>query len=243
MTRDRLLIMLAALVAAAATARLGWWQLDRAAQKNALQAAVETRRALPALPARELARDAVEAARQYHRQVVLSGRWMAAATVFLDNRQRQGRPGFLVLTPLLLDDGSAVVVQRGWLPREFIERTHVAAPPLPQGEVRVSGRIAPAPPRLYEFDAAASGPIRQNLDLAAYAAEVGQPLRPLSLLQLVPGAPAAAADGLDRDWPQPAADVHKHYGYAFQWFALSGLIVALFVWFQLIRPRRARAQT
>ena len=243
MTRDRLLILFAALLAAAATARLGWWQLDRAAQKNALQAAIETRRALPTLPAGELARDALEATRQNHRQVMLVGHWMPAATIFLENRQRQGRPGFLLLTPLLLDDGSAVVVQRGWLPREFIERTRVAAPLLPHGEVRVSGRIAPAPPRLYEFDAAASGPIRQNLDLAAYAAEVGQPLRPLSLLQLAPGEPAASADGLDRDWPQPAADVHKHYGYAFQWFALAGLIVGLFVWFQLIRPRRACAQT
>lgn len=243
MTRDRLLILLAALVAAAATARLGWWQLERAAQKNALQAAIETRRAMPLLPATELARDALEATRQHHREVVLGGRWMAQYTVFLDNRQRQGRPGFLVLTPLRLDDGSAVVVQRGWLAREFIERAHVVAPPLPQGEVRVSARIAPAPARLYEFDAAASGPIRQNLDLAAYAAEVGQSLRPLSLLQLAPSDPAAADDGLKRDWPHPAADVHKHYGYAFQWFALAGLIVGLFFWFQLIRPRRARAKT
>ena len=37
-----------------------------------------------------------------------------------------------------------------------------------------------------------------------------------------------------------AAGVHKHYGYAFQWFALSALILGLYVWFQLIRPRRAR---
>lgn len=44
-------------------------------------------------------------------------------------------------------------------------------------------------------------------------------------------------DGLQRDWPQPAADVHKHYGYAFQWFALSALTLILYVWFQIIRPR------
>ena len=41
-------------------------------------------------------------------------------------------------------------------------------------------------------------------------------------------------------WPEPAADVQKHYGYAFQWFALCALILGLYVWFQLIRPRRAR---
>jgi surfeit locus 1 family protein len=43
-------------------------------------------------------------------------------------------------------------------------------------------------------------------------------------------------DGLLRQWPHPAVDVHKHYGYAFQWFALCALMAGLYVWFQLIRP-------
>ena len=55
-------------------------------------------------------------------------------------------------------------------------------------------------------------------------------------------APAAnPGDGLARDWPAPAADVHKHYGYAFQWFSLSALTVILYVWFQVLRPRRRPA--
>ena len=45
-------------------------------------------------------------------------------------------------------------------------------------------------------------------------------------------------DGLARDWPAPATGVETHHGYAFQWFALSALITGLYVWFQLIRPRR-----
>jgi len=51
---------------------------------------------------------------------------------------------------------------------------------------------------------------------------------------------AADADGLLRHWPAPAFDVHKHYGYAFQWFALAALITGLYVWFQLVRPRLRR---
>ena len=95
-----------------------------------------------------------------------------------------------------------------------------------------------APGRLYEFEAGASGPIRQNLDLDAYARETGLLLRPLTVVQ-EDGQPPPD-DGLLRQWPRPAAGVHKHYGYAFQWFALSALILGLYVWFQLIRPRRAR---
>jgi len=234
----RWVVLLAALLATALTARLGVWQLDRAAQKNALQAALESRRALPPLAADERARDAATAATQQHRAVNLQGQWLAALTVYLDNRQMNGRPGFYALTPLRLDDGSAVLVQRGWLPRDLMDRTRIATVPPPSGRVQVQGRIALAPPRLYEFDAAASGPIRQNLDLDAYARETALPLRPLTVVQ-EDGQPPVG-DGLLRQWPRPAADVHKHYGYAFQWFALSALILGLYVWFQLIRPQRAR---
>ena len=55
---------------------------------------------------------------------------------------------------------------------------------------------------------------------------------------MVEDGPLTADDGLLRQWPLPAADVHKHYGYAFQWFAMATLIVGLYVWFQLIHPRR-----
>ena len=102
--------------------------------------------------------------------------------------------------------------------------------------LQVRGRIAPAPGRLYDFDGAASGVIRQNLDLTAFALETGLQLRPLSLVQ--EEATPALNDGLLRQWPRPAAGVDKHRGYAFQWFALATLILGLYVWFQLIRPRR-----
>lgn len=235
----RRLVLLAAILGTVLTARLGLWQLDRAAQKQALQAALDSRLALPPLRADELAREPAAAAVQQYRALAVEGRWLAERSVYLDNRQMNGRPGFYALTPLALDDGSVLLVQRGWLPRDLLDRTRIAAPPPPPGRLQVVGRIALAPARLYEFDAAASGPIRQNLDLAAFAQEAGLPLRPVMLVQEDGG--AAPADGLLRQWPRPAADVHKHYGYAFQWFSLATLIVGLYVWFQVLRPRRPPA--
>ena len=235
-------LLLATLVVCLGTARLGWWQLDRAAQKNALQSALDARRSLPPLPVAQLSLNATEAAAQHHRSLRVTGQWLPAATIYLDNRQMHGRPGFFVVTPLQLEDGSALIVQRGWLARDMLDRSKVTAPDLPDGPVSLLGRIAPPPARLYEFDSAASGPIRQNLVLDAFAQETRLKLRPLSLLQL--DEPATARDGVLRDWPQPAADVHKHYGYAFQWFALSLLTLGLYVWFQFVRPalgRRSRA--
>ncbi|HSQ71836.1 MAG TPA: SURF1 family cytochrome oxidase biogenesis protein, partial [Rubrivivax sp.] len=60
----RWVVLVAALAATALTARLGAWQLDRAAQKNELQSALDSRMALPPLPSAELASDADAAAAQ-----------------------------------------------------------------------------------------------------------------------------------------------------------------------------------
>ena len=234
--RGALVILLSTIIGVAITAALGVWQLNRAAQKQALQQMLDARSTMPELPAASLASTVADAAAQHFRRVRLKGRWIAAATLFLDNRQMHGRPGFFVVTPLRLEgSGDAVLVQRGWAPRDFTDRSHVPDVPTPAGTVELVGHIAPPPARLYEFAGPASGPIRQNVDLDSYSREAGVPLKPLSVMQ-----DGAAADSLLREWPRPAVDVHKHYGYAFQWFALCALMAGLYVWFQLVRPRLRR---
>jgi surfeit locus 1 family protein len=155
-------------------------------------------------------------------------------TVFLDNRQMQGRPGFYVVTPLKLEGSDrAVLVERGWVQRNFIDREKLPAIETPAGPVELHGRLAPPPAKLYEFAGAVGGPIRQNLDLAQFRAETG-----LALLDLAVQQTDAPSEGLLRDWPRAASGVEKHYGYAFQWWALSALIAILYAWFQFIAPRR-----
>jgi len=231
------LVTLAALAAMALTASLGRWQLSRAAQKAALQAAIDERdRQAPLAAAALLQAQPADVASLLHRRVRLRGHWLAQHTVFLDNRQMYGRPGFFVLTPLRLAgaEPAVVLVQRGWVPRNFLERTQLPDVPTPGGEVLLEGRVAADPARLYEFAQTAAAPgasrIRQNLGLAAFAAETGLPLPPLSVVQL-----DAPADGLARDWPAVDHGVDKHYGYAFQWFGLCALVAILYVWFQLVR--------
>lgn len=236
----RVLVLIAALAAIALTARLGVWQLDRAAQKQALQSRLDERGALPPLPADALARTPEAAAEQHHRRITLAGRWLADRTIYLENRQMDGHPGFFVLTPLELARGDAVLVQRGWAPRDIRDRTLVPTVPTPTGPVSVAGTIAPPPAKLYAFEAEESGPLRQNLDVEAYGREIGIALRPLSLRQQAEG---SADDGLQRRWPAPAVDIHKHHGYAFQWFALASLLTGLYVWFQILAPWRARRRS
>ena len=228
-------VTIATVLTMAATASLGRWQLQRADQKLALQAEMDTRAKLPVWTETDLLQAQAPRA-AWHRRVQLQGEWVPSASVFLDNRQMDGRPGFFLLTPLRLTGSDrAVLVQRGWSPRDFIDRSRTPEVPTPAGPVTLEGRLAPSPGKLYELGESAPGPIRQNIELAALASEFQLDLLDASVLQT-----NDAGDGLSRQWPPVGTGVDKHHGYAFQWFALCALAAVLYLWFQFISPRRKR---
>lgn len=240
------LITVAAVLGLALTLSLGRWQMQRAAGKQQLFDAVMRQQGLPPWGNAQLAASrpgdgqAAQDAAWLHRPVQLQGRWLPEQTLYLDNRQMQGKPGFFVLTPLRLapPHGDVVIaVQRGWVPRNFLDRTALPPVQTPEGLVTVQGRMAAAPSRLYEPGGGAGADpdgkksrIRQNVDIAEWAAASGLPLGNWSLLQV-----GDASEGLRRDWPVATAGVEKHHGYAFQWFGLAALITLLYVWFQIVR--------
>jgi surfeit locus 1 family protein len=166
-----------------------------------------------------------------HQRVLLSGTWVPQSTVYLDNRQMDGKVGFFVLTPMRLEGSDKVVmVQRGWVPRNFEQRETVPAVETSSGLVQIEGRIALAPSKLYEPGQSAKGLIRQNLDLQTFRSETGLPILNFTVRQT--GLPS---EGLRRDWPAVNFGIDKHYGYAFQWFGLSALVIVLYLWFQIFR--------
>jgi surfeit locus 1 family protein len=227
------LVTAAAVAGMAATLALGTWQMSRAGQKLAVQAAIDQRKMEPPLQQRELLARR-DLAGLLYRPVALRGTWVAGRTVFLDNRQMQGKVGFYVVSPLRLQGSDAVVlVERGWVQRNFLEREKLPSIPTPGGVVELQGRLAPPPAKLYEFAGAAGGAIRQNLDLARFRTETG-----LALLDIAVQQTGGPSEGLLRDWPEPASGVETNYGYAAQWWALSFLIAILYAWFQFIAPRR-----
>jgi surfeit locus 1 family protein len=222
------LITLTAVLAILVTLSLGRWQLSRAAEKEALQAAMGSQLAKSSLSGASLLalKNPLAA---LHQGVTVRGVWVAEKTVFLDNRQMNAKPGFYVLTPLRLEGTSShAMIQRGWVARNFLNRETVPVINTPQGLVTVSGRIALPPAKLYELGKAGSGLIRQNLDLVQFGTESGLSLLPVSIVQTDP-----ASEGLLREWPVVGSSADKNYGYAFQWFGLSALISILYVWFQI----------
>ena len=220
------------------TARFGVWQLSRAHAKLANEALVRERGALPPMAASELASDPAAAERQWQRHIVLTGEWIPARTVFLMNRTMDERSGFYVMTPLRLPDGSAVVVQRGWVPRDDADPLKVPPLATPAGPARLRGHVAPWPSHWIDIGQGTGGPVRQNLERAAFGAESGLSLRPATLVEDANA--DNAGDGLRRDWPSGngGVGVTTNYGYAVQWFAMSVAFLGLWVWLQFIRPRR-----
>lgn len=143
-----------------------------------------------------------------------------------------------MVTPFQLQpQGVVLLVQRGWVQRDFTERKRLPSVATPAGVVQLAGRLTGWPGKLYEptsLSQDASPPhglIRQNIERAEIAGQTGLPVLPLSLLQT-----DAAQDGLRRRWPAPNTGVDKHYAYAAQWFALSALAAGLYLWFQWIAP-------
>ena len=149
------LTTLAALLAAGVTFSLGCWQLDRAAQKQALFDAVQRQQALAPWDGGELSRGVRQALAEgplppdmlaglLHRPVRLQGHWLPEQTLYLDNRQMNGKAGFFVLTPLRLaapHDQVVVAVQRGWAPRNFLDRKALPPVQTPASLVQIEGRI------------------------------------------------------------------------------------------------------
>lgn len=217
------------LLAAAACAggiALGNWQSGRAEQKRAAGARYEQALHSPAL---ELAWP-VRKEDALGRRVAARGTFDAAHTVLLDNRILNGRAGYEVVTPLKLSAGPGnVLVERGWV-AAGASRARLPEFATPAGEVRIEGLAVERLPHALSTGAAEHGRVRQNLDLAAFAAESRLELAPLVLEQL-----SGPADGLLRERPRPDFGVDMHRAYALQWYSLAVLAVLLAVVFSFKR--------
>jgi surfeit locus 1 family protein len=213
------------LLLGAAFASLGSWQLDRSAEKAALFARFEQGSATAAAPAP--LDDAMLASNRYA-VITATGRYDATHQILLDARTRDGRAGYEVLTPLVVE-GAAILVNRGWLAanpnRQKLPDIAVS------NDVRTVTGLLDALPRA----ALVAGPMEIRAEMpwprvmlyptaADLEQALGYPVRNYQLL-LDGGEP----EGFNRGWRPVLLSPEEHVGYAVQWFALAGLVVVLYV--------------
>lgn len=111
MPRRTIAFIIFALLMAAGCVRLGVWQVSRLAERRAANAAVAAQLDAPAVGWEEATRDSATAR---FRRVQLTGRFDYTRELVLTSRGMHGAPGVHVLTPLIVDSGPPVLVNRGW---------------------------------------------------------------------------------------------------------------------------------
>lgn len=226
--RFRWIPFLAALMVAAAGVALGEWQRARALGKEAIAAAMESRVRMPTLALPQDARGQKVDALEF-RNAQASGQFMTDWLLYLDNRPHAGRAGLVLVAPLRLEDGSVLLVMRGWLPRNLQDRSRVPPAVIPGGTVQVHGRLRRDTGHLLQLGQAQAlkpGAIVQNLQPPDFASATGLTVQPFIIEEAAPA--AGSDDGLVRDWPLPSSGADKHRGYAFQWYALAVTALVFF---------------
>jgi surfeit locus 1 family protein len=235
MPRRRLIVALvAATICIAVAIALGNWQLRRGEAKLALQAQADAAARAPLVDVASSRVSIEGVAVALPRRVRVSGVFDPAGTVYLDNRILNGVAGFYVITPLIIGEGlPAVLIDRGWKPRDMQDRTHVVAATPPSGRVVVEGMAVARPSALLELGRTPEHRVPgiwQNLDYTAYERVSGRSIARFVVRQ-TNGRTEDSMDGLRREWPLPASGVEKHRGYAVQWYSLAALVATLAAWF------------
>jgi surfeit locus 1 family protein len=226
-SRRRIALLVVAVVVAAVCVRLGFWQLDRLEQRRATNARVRSGLEGDVAPFPELLRGTADPQDLAWRRTAVEGTYDPDREVILYGRTQHGRPGDHVLTPLRLADGSAVIVDRGWIPFEADRDPPVVGPAAaPNGVVTVEGVVLAA-----EDDSSTlpspngEDPVTtlQRLDLGRFQRQVPYDLAPVAI-QLQVQRPAQPT-GLPEPATLPDLDEGPHLGYAIQWFAFASIAI------------------
>ena len=206
---------------------LGFWQLDRAAQKRDLAEAFAANANKRAVEISAALLDHVNA----HQWMPVSGSGTySGPNILLDNRIKDGVAGYEVLTPMSAG-GVTVLVNRGWVAAPA-QRDILPEVAIPSGEQGYSGKMGPAPTTgvaINEYsnlvEELSADTLRiQLVDLQRLAELIKTPLNE-SVVYLDPSAP----NGYRRDWKSPGFNPEKHQAYATQWFAMAAIVLILYI--------------
>jgi cytochrome oxidase assembly protein ShyY1 len=219
--KPRWLALLAiTLVVSTTCVRLGIWQLHRLQQRRAYNAAVSVGLSKPPAPLAELIPPGsrVDQKRLGYRRVVVTGTYDVSHEVVLYGRAQQGLPGNHVLTPLVMPDGRAVIVDRGWVPFSTDAPPVEGAGP-PQGRISVTGVLEPTDPPGRIGRQANRITTTTTIDVPNIAKDIPRPTLSMFvwLQSQRPGQPA----GLPAPAPLPPLSEGPHEGYMLQWFAFA----------------------
>ncbi|MGS2718398.1 SURF1 family protein [Eionea flava] len=205
--------------------RLGFWQLDRAEERQQLLAVYQYQQNLAVENIEQLS---VIGEEIRYRPVRITGEYDPQRYWLLDNQSRAGKVGYEVIVPLQTTNAEWILVNRGWVAAPRL-RSDLPVIDTPLGSVTIEGYFSPPsknaiftqpsnnneqwPKRIIELN-------MTNAEIALSAEIYPQLLRINS----------DSAGAFVTDWPVINTSPEKHYGYAVQWFLMALALVFLYAW-------------
>lgn len=223
-------VTIAAVIAAAILIGLGVWQLERLQWKLALIAEVNghmTAAPISLDQALKLDADSVQ-----YRKVVVSGRFDNSREAYVFTTDTQGKPVYHVLTPFLTQDGRALLVDRGFVPKDRLDpatRNHV------EGQTRLTGvwRVPHAP--------GAFTPMPDRARRIWYARDLQDIAATDHIRLAAPVVIEADATPNPGGWPKGGQTVisfrNEHLSYAITWFGLAAGLIGVYFAFHISKGR------
>jgi cytochrome oxidase assembly protein ShyY1 len=223
---------------------LGFWQLRRLHERRAINHQVISNDAAALVSLRDLVDPAAPLDSMggvQWRRVIVTGTYDEAHQVLVRNRSYNSSPGEHVVVPLRLADGTAVLVNRGWIPESTSAGKLPTVPPAPTGTVQLIARIRVTQQRgLLGPRDPATGVLSEvnRVDIARIRQQTPYPLYPV-YLELP--ATTVEVNQLPQPLPLPELDDGPHLSYAVQWFIFT--VCAMVGWVLVVRKSvRTRRQ-
>jgi surfeit locus 1 family protein len=224
-SRKWLVTTILVLLGSALCARLGVWQLDRLTQRRAFNNQVITMRAMPPLDLNS--EDAAGIEKMEWRAVTFSGEYDFENQVAIRNQYNGNEYGYHLITPLL-SRGTAVLVDRGWIPADGNSTPADWRKYDEPGEVTVTGQIRlgqtkPALGGVADALPADGSPlwVWNNGDIEKIVLQL-----PYPALKVYIQPNANPEDTIPPIPYQPTVELTEgpHMGYALQWFAFATIL-------------------
>ncbi|MEH6444912.1 MAG: SURF1 family protein [Oceanospirillaceae bacterium] len=217
----KILVFLIALSLVSLLVNLGFWQLERATEKDLLLEQWQQ-------PAISMTTMRSKKALNFYQKVAVQGQFNAQQYYLLDNKTRNGNVGYEVLVVFTAIEGDVFLLNLGWLAAS-IDRSVLPAIKLPQGIITVTGWLKRIE-KVFQLQAdlwSTSWPKRiQQIELSKMIAVADtKHLAPLVLLAEQPLLPF-----MSTQWKPINMSVAKHVGYAVQWFAMAFALCIMFFW-------------
>jgi cytochrome oxidase assembly protein ShyY1 len=244
LSRRWVLFALAVVLLAYGASQLGQWQFHRLTERKHDNGVTARNLAAPPLPLAEvMSSDRAPSPDDEWRRVTAHGTWDDEHTIVLKYQTRDGQPGVDAVTPLVTADGTAVLVDRGWVSTDNTGATRPKLPAASSGEVTVTGWV--------RRDGTGGSTKVSDLETRAISSQeiAGAVPHPLyrGFLDLALESPEPDKALVAVELPDDTSN-GPHFFYGLQWWFFGVLAVFGFCylawdeWRQRRRPRKATSE-